>query len=189
METAMDLMLEARRLVGGAHDRRTGVPTGGILALSCLRLGRQDEAVQHAADTSRQLAANPAGDLGALPGHVGVVETYLRLWQETGTAWERPARAAVAALRRYASVIALASPYASVAQARVDALRGRAGTARRHGHRAWDEAREAGMPWEEGLAARLLSFYAPEEWLPREHDAWHRAGAVETRGHTAVIPH
>lgn len=168
----------------------------GLLALGLLRAGDETGARAAAARAAAASARTAPVAVYTYEGYAGAAEVFLAL-RERGcgasraerAAVERGARAACAALERYARVFPIARPRALVCRGLLAHGDGHPARAMRAWDRAVDAARRLGMPYEEGRARFERGRHRPaaEEGLHDLRQAavlFERLGAAWDLAHT-----
>jgi class 3 adenylate cyclase/tetratricopeptide (TPR) repeat protein len=118
----------------------------GLLALTRLRLGQTQLALEAADYTANLISQTRPTSFYSLPGYAGVAEVYLALQEE------RKARRACKELHQFARVLPVGKPRAWLMQGRYEWLTGHPAKAQKAWKKALQWAERLAMPYEQGLA-------------------------------------
>lgn len=196
LDEARETFHKGREIYGMIHDTINGVWCLGGIAKSYLSEHNLDRARPFVALITSALRDVPQTSFGMTEPFSAAAEYYLLLWEQerlNGTSVNdglvEEARAAVAALGRYADIFVLARPryYAFLGWMR--RLEGSTRDAVRAGSQGVSEAARLKMPYDEAVAAIELARHFPhgelrrEAWLKRAIDILEPLGASVDLGH------
>jgi tetratricopeptide (TPR) repeat protein len=166
LEAARDVFRQGLETYELAQDRNDATWCHGAIAKTFLCEGDLDSARPHVEAVTEALHDAPTTSSGMTEPLSAVAEYYLTIWESSGDFVE--ARAAVAALGRFASIFVLGRPRYRAFLGWQWRLEGDTRAAIRIGKSAVREAVRLNMPYDEGIACFELARHYPQGGAQRK---------------------